>query len=514
MQLTNDQVKDRLWLPILIGLTLRLVNINGPILGIHSWRQADTAAMARHFYLEKTPIWLPQIDWGGANTGFVECEFPFYPYLLAQLYKVFGLHEWIGRSLSVLFSILTIIILINIGSRLLDPRSGWWGGIFFSFLPLSVYYGRTLQAESLLLLISALSIDKLIAWKENKRAIQLLLSWSLFCLACLIKVLPMIWLGIPLLMILIIPETNGRSLTTKELITKLKNSLHSALPWLLFGGTLLIGSLWYYYAYKLGQESNLSFGFWGKSSDRNSLNLLLDINNWLNLLLRISLRNMAFFGVPLVIITLLSCREKAGVQILFSGIIGVFLCSIISLRASSIHEYYQLPLQLFLCPLMGKGFTIISRQLTQNTAIKSLLFSGLAIMISISIIILSIDYWSIENRQSKVWMPLAKQIRQEVAMNELIVTITGSDPSLLNLGRRRGWSADISEVNQKNIQYWEKNGATYLAGNLDWQNLQTRLIDGKVKENILRVLCNYETQFCDSLSAKKHYLIKIDDFIR
>ena len=83
--------------PLLLGLALRLININAPIVGVHSWRQADTAAMARHFALENTPIWLPQIDWSGSAQGYVESEFPIFPYIVGQLYKIFGIHEWIGR---------------------------------------------------------------------------------------------------------------------------------------------------------------------------------------------------------------------------------------------------------------------------------------------------------------------------------------------------------------------------------------------------------------------------------
>ena len=67
------------WLPVLIGLFLRSINLQSPIVGVHSWRQADTAAMARHFAIEGTPIWLPQIDWAGAGKGYVECEFPLFP---------------------------------------------------------------------------------------------------------------------------------------------------------------------------------------------------------------------------------------------------------------------------------------------------------------------------------------------------------------------------------------------------------------------------------------------------
>ena len=44
------------WLPIGLGSLLRLVQIWMPVVGVHSWRQADTAAMARHFSQEGTPI--------------------------------------------------------------------------------------------------------------------------------------------------------------------------------------------------------------------------------------------------------------------------------------------------------------------------------------------------------------------------------------------------------------------------------------------------------------------------
>ena len=101
-----------------MGLIIRLINIRMPIVGVHSWRQADTAAMARHFALENTPIWLPQIDWGGAMKGYVESEFPLYPFIVGQFYKLFGLHEILGRSISLLFSLLTIFLIIRIINRI------------------------------------------------------------------------------------------------------------------------------------------------------------------------------------------------------------------------------------------------------------------------------------------------------------------------------------------------------------------------------------------------------------
>ena len=82
-----------IWLPIAVGVLLRLVQLWMPIVGVHSWRQADTAAMARHFALSDRPIWLPQIDWAGAAEGYVESEFPLFPFLVSRLYQLFGVQE-------------------------------------------------------------------------------------------------------------------------------------------------------------------------------------------------------------------------------------------------------------------------------------------------------------------------------------------------------------------------------------------------------------------------------------
>ena len=86
-QTRSSQAPAGIWAPVLLGVVLRMVHIWMPVVGIHSWRQADTAAMARHFAGFDTPIWLPQIDWGGASPGYVESEFPLFPFLTGQIYQ-------------------------------------------------------------------------------------------------------------------------------------------------------------------------------------------------------------------------------------------------------------------------------------------------------------------------------------------------------------------------------------------------------------------------------------------
>ncbi len=500
---------------ILIGVSFRLVNIYSPILGVHSWRQADTAAMARHFFLSGKPIWLPQIDWAGASAGFVESEFPIFPFLTASFYKFFGIYEFFGRGLSVLFSAITIYLLIRLGARLFDPISGLFSGLFFAIIPLGVYYGRTFQAESLMLMLGILSIDQSLAWRRRGKGINLFISWLTFCLACLIKVLPLIWLGLPILISQLQDNNFLLPVSIKQLRKRFINLSYSFWFWLYLISLLLAISLWYSYAYHLGQESGLSFGFWGKSSDRSSFLMLFDLRTWLDLFIRFSLRGLAIFGLPILIIGIFKARQSSGGQIFLSGIIATLGCTLIALRSSSVHEYYQLPLLLFSCPIMGLGSkTILASTILKNNQLEWITRIFLVLIISISLSILHFDYWSIEKGQTKIWMPLAERIRLEVPEGSRIISVTGNDPTLLNLARRQGWLTSFHNVNSASIESWLNEGATHIAGSWDWEETYNSFSDTSQINRLQELLCNTkDLQNCIN-EPLRFYLIPIEDVSR
>ncbi len=501
------------WIAILIGTFLRLININTPIVGIHSWRQADTAAMARHFALENTPIWLPQIDWAGATKGFVESEFPIFPYLLGNIYKLFGINEWIGRGLSILFSVLTIILIVRVGTILLDPISGWWGGIFFALMPISTFYGRTLQAESFLILLSAISIERILTWKKNRDILDLIISWGCFVLACLIKVLPFIWLTPPILFILLYPNQLEFPISVKHLLKSINNIFSIRSAFIFIGSSILICIIWYVHSYNLGQSTGLSFGFWGSDSDRSSLKLILNLNIWLNLFLRFTLRNVAILGLPLLILGTCQCYKNPKGQVLILGMVGVFLSTCLAFNASSIHEYYQLPLQLYICPIMGKGLCFLNKQIHNKKRLKVLKNIGISLITIISLSVMYFDYWSIESMQSQIWMPLALKIRESVPAREKIVTITNSDPTLLNLARRKGWIASSENVTIKQIYDWDQQGATHITGSLNWKDTHTAFSNAKEQNRLQKLICHQKKLTHCTFSSSKLYLIPLKEII-
>ena len=491
------------WLPIGLGSLLRLVQIWMPVLGVHSWRQADTAAMARHFSQEGTPIWLPQIDWGGASTGLVESEFPLYPFLVSRLYDLLGVQEWLGRGLSVLCSALTIWLVMRLGRRWFNPEAGWWAGLAFAIAPLGVYFGRAFQAEALLLLCAAGALDSMSIWSERRLPWALALSWLGFTTAGLIKVIPLLWLGLPLLMVQFTFNPQGEVTRLQSLPGRMMRLLSRPVFWLYVGTSLAAIAGWYWHAHHLGQASGLSFGFWGAGADRSSLSLLLDINGWINLLLRVGLRLLSLVGVPFLLIGLWASWRSRGGQIAISGLVGVLLCTVATMRSSTIHEYYQLPLLLFSSPLIGLGW---QRWNQQRPRWQPRLLLSLALVVSLTV--LSVDYWAVEHRQRQAWMPLALTIRRDLRVGERIVSVTSTDPTLLNLARRQGWLISSKQLTPERLQRWKRAGASHLAGSFVWDKTYRPMPEQQ--QRILREMAKASPHaWVDSRSQT--YLIPIDD---
>ena len=491
------------WLPIGLGSLLRLVQIWMPVLGVHSWRQADTAAMARHFSQEGTPIWLPQIDWGGASTGLVESEFPLYPFLVSRLYDLLGVQEWLGRGLSVLCSALTIWLVVRLGRRWFNPEAGWWAGLAFAIAPLGVYFGRAFQAEALLLLCAAGALDSMSIWSERRLPWALALSWLGFTTAGLIKVIPLLWLGLPLLMVQLTFNPQGEVTRLQSLPGRMMRLLSRPVFWLYVGTSLAAIAGWYWHAHHLGQASGLSFGFWGAGADRSSLSLLLDINGWINLQLRVGLRLLSLVGVPFLLIGLWASWRSRGGQIAISGLVGVLLCTVATMRSSTIHEYYQLPLLLFSSPLIGLGWQKWNQQ---RPRWQPRLLLSLALVVSLTV--LSVDYWAVEHRQRQAWMPLALTIRRDLRVGERIVSVTSTDPTLLNLARRQGWLISSKQLTPERLQRWKRAGASHLAGSFVWDKTYRPMPEQQ--QRILREMAKASPHaWVDSRSQT--YLIPIDD---
>ena len=191
----NKGTAVTLILILLLAFSLRLYKITNPIADRHSWRQADTASVARNFIQEDWNILRPHID----NFAPVRrpdlpndkrlffAEFPFYSFLVALLYKMFGMTEVMGRLLSVFFSVGTVAFLYFLVRDTVSKRAGFLAAFFFAIIPFSVYYGRVFLPEPMMLFFSTGMVLFAHRWTVRKNWKDLLLASLCSGIAFLVK---------------------------------------------------------------------------------------------------------------------------------------------------------------------------------------------------------------------------------------------------------------------------------------------------------------------------------------
>jgi len=179
---------------LLAGFGVRLYRINAPLADWHSWRQADTAAVARNFIKRGYTLLKPRFDdlshlpSGKENPeGYRFVEFPIYNLVHALFFQAVSQIKdgWLsfeaaGRLVSIFSSLGAALFLYLIVKEVLGEALAVSAMFFFLFLPYNIYYSRTILPESTMIMFSLASIYLLIKRKP-------VLSSILASLAILVK---------------------------------------------------------------------------------------------------------------------------------------------------------------------------------------------------------------------------------------------------------------------------------------------------------------------------------------
>ena len=203
------QLLDHPWLVLtfilLLGLIFRLYKIDIPLADHHSWRQSDTAAVARNFVKEGFDFLHPRID----NMAPVSKEMVFNPrrYFLVEppifqtlvfgLYRLFGVQEKLARLVSVAFSLGAIYFLYLLVTRYWSRSVGLLAALFMACLPFSVYYSRVVMPEAEMLFTSLAMLYFFTRWlaREDRLSFSLAIFFAAWALA--LKTFPL-FLALPM----------------------------------------------------------------------------------------------------------------------------------------------------------------------------------------------------------------------------------------------------------------------------------------------------------------------------
>ena len=331
MQAKGATGTSYLYIVLALGLALRLVNLQTPLIDKQAWRQTDTAAIARNFYEEGYSLFYPRVDWRGTTPGYVETNFPLYPFVVALLYAAAdGTYEWLGRLVAALCSTAAAVFLYWLALRLGMGRPGaLLAALLYLLFPMSIYYGRTFMPEALMILLSVGSLWAFARWIDSGRRRDFALAALLGALCFLVKI-PTLYLGFPLVALAWVHW--GWRFVLKPAL------------WLYLVLVLVPAILWYWHANLLFAETGLTFGIWNRYGyDKWDRSLLFTADFYVTLLDRFWHSLYTPVGVVLVLAGLALAPTQRREWTLWVWMGGLVLYVFVVPEGNRRLHYYQLP---------------------------------------------------------------------------------------------------------------------------------------------------------------------------
>lgn len=209
----------RYWLIAILvtAAILRLYQIDQPFVDATSWRQSDTATIADNFYRGNWNIFYPEISWNGSGQNYVGYEFQTITYLAALLYRLLGQHDWIGRSIAILFGLWSIFALYQLLRRVWDEKHALVGAAVMAILPGGVYVDRSFVPDPVMVSLVLTSVWLLVAYLQTARLHYLLLASLIGMWGFLTKVSG-IFIGIPMLYATLAILNHKQGLRSKQFV--------------------------------------------------------------------------------------------------------------------------------------------------------------------------------------------------------------------------------------------------------------------------------------------------------
>lgn len=440
---------------LILSFILRLYKINSPLADWHSWRQADSAAVIRNLATEGFDPFRPRRDnliptsaknLPNPHRYFFE-DFPLaYDVYPALLYKVFGVKEKFARLTSVTFSLGAIVSLFLLVKLMINFRVAILSVLFFSILPFSIYYSRTVMQEPALVFYLVTAVYFLARWLigkkgDKKQQFFFLASALLYALSLLTKVYSLFFLP---LFVYLFWQKDGLKIIKKNyfygyfiiaffpfVIWWLWLLQHpEGLPystWLLNEGNIRFKGAWFYWLFA-ERVGKIILGYWG----------------------------LALFTLGLVV------RSKTEKHFFHLWFLCVVLFFVVFAKGNVTHDYYQYLFLPVASVFLAKGsyFLLTAPKQILNKFLCCLLF------VVCTLFMLAFSWYFVRSFYDiKGGVDLAGVAVNKLTPKEsLVVAGDGADPTLLYNTHRIGWAVgfgSLLENSAETINELKKQGADF-----------------------------------------------------
>lgn len=418
-----------LLIPILVvAVFLRTYKIHESLGDWHSWRQADTASVAREYVKAgKIDLFNPKfhdlssIPSGLNNpSGWRMVEFPLRDGIHAWVYMYFpglGFLE-VGRGLSILFSTITIMLIYGIMFPLSGSVAALSSALVFAILPYNMFYGRVILPEPMLVMLSMLTLYLYMKYIDTQKLVFWFFSLLSLSLAILLK---------PTSLIILLPMVGYFLATTKK-------------SWVLFLTSVVIPVL-----------AIIPYYFWRKhlalhpegipaSSWLFNSNAIRFKGAWFRWLFgeRIGKLILGYWGLIPLGFGLAKLGDNKKETFVYGGMLLGSLTYLSVIATGNVqHDYYQIQIMPTIAIFVGLGVSYM-------ISLKKGLVKIIPILLASSILLLASalswyelkGYFWVNNR---AMVEAGQYIDTHVDEDALVIAPYQGDTAFLYQTNRRGW---------------------------------------------------------------------------
>lgn len=438
--------KDSLILLLLFIVTFipRLYRLDNPVADWHSWRQADTAAVARNMYQEginlfwpKAHNYLPMNGLPNPERYFLN-EFPIYNSIIAIVYKFTGVNESYARLITVCFAGLGTIFLYLLVKGLINQKIALLTSLVYALLPFNVYYGRVIMPDQAYVSMSILSLYLIFLWTDKDKANYAIFAGITAALAMLMK---------PYAIVLALPAAY-------LLLKKYRFSLFKQKEFYLF---LLISLLpLLLWRYHINQHPEGMFGS-GWLINQGDIRFKGAFFRWL-VFERMNRLILATGGFVLFFFGLVAKKINKEGWFFVTWLISLLIYISYFARGNVTHDYYQLPLVPVACVFIAKGIDYL---LSSGKGYFGRIVN-IVVALSLTLLMLAFGWYEVRgffNINHYEIIRAGKAVDLLTEKDARVIAPYSKDPAFLYQTKRNGWT-DIE--NQEQVENWIKDGADYI----------------------------------------------------
>lgn len=430
-------------LMLILGVWVRTYELQAPLADWHSWRQADTAAVARNFVKAKFDLLYPQSDsllalneHGLPNPEryFIN-EFPLYNALVALIYTQVGVNHVYGRIVSIAFSVTGAFFLYLLVNRLLGYRYALLSLGFYLFNPYNIYYGRVFMPDPAFVSLSIISLYWCVRWVESRKLGHGLLLMLTFALATLVKPYA-VFIAIPILYWILV---------NWGLRAMLKPSV------ILIGlGSLLPLTLWRYHL-SLHPEGSFA-STWLLNGD--GIRFKGSFFRWI-IFDRFNRLIFATGGFALFTVGLFNSYAKRASSFFFVWILAIFLYITVFAKGNVNHDYYQLP-------IVAPGSVMVALGAGALVALGKNRLSRIVNSLAVGVLLLltfAFGWFEVRgffNINNPAIVEAGKKIDSLAPADALVIADYQGDPAFLYQTNRYGWpiGGDVESKIQEGADFY------------------------------------------------------------